>query len=131
MAIDSHSQAPGVVLDEFPSFVMLKAALLRFSPERWQKMLEPTINDDLRPNCPTAEELIDYREGKTKDERDSFIREHLATCNRCVATLLMAARTSEPSALEPLPDLTRRLNEAAPQRWEPASEARAAGAGPR
>lgn len=96
-------------------------------------MNERTIRYDPRVDCPTAEEMIGYREGKLSAEQEETIRRHLTMCSICVDTLLeaKATATAELAPLEPLPHLAQAVNAIARDAWEKRFAKRAHDAGQR
>jgi hypothetical protein len=82
-------------------------------------------------NCPSAEELIDFREGKLVGERVGFVRHHLTVCLLCEATLLRVKDSGKKEPVRASAGLMSALNRIARQVWDKTAakelSARAAG----
>ncbi len=77
-------------------------------------MNKPTFTYDLL-DCPSAEELIRYRERKLTRKREDEIRYHLTFCVECKAVLVTAQQTEVPETVQMPEGFMEKVNQEATQ----------------
>ena len=81
---------------------------MQMTPDRLASLLRAatTGHRDRTPACPDEHQIAAYVDGTLAPEVGKQLELHLADCDACLVLVGLLSRERDPSAMEPVPDLT-------------------------